>query len=188
MECALSMAVSRGAEAPVEGGDAVLVSASLGGDSEAFSELVRIHQHRVFRLVGRFFRRREDVEDVSQETFLTAWRKLHTYRARAPFEHWLTRVCLNCCYARLRRSKPEEGSLPAEIAEQDTGADPDAALDLERTMRVLRPEERFLLLLLYGEGWSTAEIAEKTGWSRVNVKVRAHRARKRLESLLEGTP
>ena len=78
--------------------EARIVAAARKGDEGAFAELVRRHERRVFRLAGRFFRRREEVEDAAQQTFLTAWRKLDTYRAKAPFEHWLTRVCLNCCY------------------------------------------------------------------------------------------
>lgn len=188
MEHVLSMTAPPRAESRIDEGEAALIRASLGGDSGAFSELVRIHQHRVFRLVGRFFRRREDVEDLAQETFLTAWRKLHTYGARAPFEHWLTRVCLNCCYARLRRPGPGEDPLPEEGAGDGATPNPDVALDLEASLRALRPEDRFLLLLMYGEGWTTAEIAERTGWSRVNVKVRAHRARRKLQGLLEVEP
>ena len=61
--------------------EAELITASLGGDQSAFAALVRRHQSRVFLLAGRFFRRREDVEDVAQETFFTAWRKLRTYEA-----------------------------------------------------------------------------------------------------------
>src|SRR5258706_12167312 len=89
-----------------------LVLRSRRGDEMAFAALVRRHQSRVFRLAGRFFRRPEDVEELSQETFLTAWRKLDTYQARAPFEHWITRVCLRLCYARLaadrRRPDPQD--------------------------------------------------------------------------------
>ena len=55
---------------------------------------------RVFRLAGRFFSRPQDVEEVAQETFLRAWLKLGTYRARAPFEHWLTRLCLRKVFRR----------------------------------------------------------------------------------------
>ena len=89
--------------------EAGLVAASLKGDDDAFAGLIRLHQRRVFRLAGRFFRQRADVEDVAQETFLTAWSKLSTYRAEAPFEHWLTRICLNCCYERLRKKKRKRG-------------------------------------------------------------------------------
>jgi RNA polymerase sigma-70 factor (ECF subfamily) len=120
---------------------------------------------------------------VAQETFLTAWRKLHTYAARAPFEHWLLRVCTRCCYARLRR-RPE----PEPIADADRPVEPGeptARLELERLLARLSPADRMVLLLLDGEGWSTAEIAERLGWTRSNVKVRAHRARARLRKLVE---
>jgi RNA polymerase sigma-70 factor (ECF subfamily) len=159
-----------------------LVADSRGGDSRAFGELVRLHQRRVFRLAGRFFRQRADVEEAAQETFLAAWRKLDTYKARAPFEHWLTRICLNCCYARLRKERATE---PLELDLPARQADPDAGLEVERLMRELAPQDRFILLLLEGEGWSVAEIAERLGWTKVNVKVRAHRARRKLRRVLE---
>ena len=175
--------------APEAGHDeACLVSDSLGGDSEAFARLVHLHQRRVFRLVGRFFRRHEDVEDVAQEVFLTAWRKLRTYRAEAPFEHWLTRVCLNCCYERLRKRRPVEQSLDGDGNLAAPGADPTVGLEAERLLGALEPEDRFVLLLLHGEGWTVGEIATRLGWTRVNVKVRAHRARKKLRRLLEQEP
>ncbi len=162
------------------------IAASLDGDRDAFGELVRRHQQRVFRLAGRFFRRPEDVEEVAQETFLTAWRKLHTYAARAPFEHWLTRVCLRCCYARLRQ-RP----APEPLADHDVPVgpgDPAAGAELDRLLARLTPADRMVLLLLDGEGWTTAEIAGRLGWTRSNVKVRAHRARKKLRRLVEEDP
>jgi RNA polymerase sigma-70 factor (ECF subfamily) len=162
-----------------------LVADSVSGDPDAFAALVRMHQRRVFRLVGRFFRRPEDIEDAAQDTFLTAWKKLATYRATAPFEHWLTRVCLNCCYEKLRKRKPVELPLLLDGDPAAPQAAPEAALEVERLLRTLPPRDRFILLLLDGEGWSVAEIAERLGWTRVNVKVRAHRARKKLRELLE---
>jgi RNA polymerase sigma-70 factor (ECF subfamily) len=162
-----------------------LIAACRKGDSDSFSELVRLHQRRVFRLAGRFFRHREDVEEAAQETFLTAWRKLDTYKAKAPFEHWLTRICLNCCYERLRKQKRTEEPLGSEAAISERGPDPDAAMEVEKLLSSLAPADRFVLLMLDGEGWSVAEIADRLGWSKVNVKVRAHRARRKLRSLLE---
>ncbi len=143
---------------------------------------MRRHQQRVFRLAGRFFRDPAEVEDVAQDTFLTAWSKLATYRAEAPFEHWLTRVCLNTCYGRFRRRR-DEVALEHEPAQAPS--DPTAKLEVERLLSALPPPDRFVLLLLYGEGWSVAEIAERLGWSRSNVKVRAFRARRKLRRILE---
>jgi RNA polymerase sigma-70 factor, ECF subfamily len=164
--------------------EAGLVEASRRGDQDSFASLVRRHQTRVFALAGRFFRRREDVEEVAQETFLAAWRRLGTYEARAPFEHWITRICLRHCYARLAAGRRREEPLP----ESDPAAparDPAAAIDVERLLARLSPSDRFVLLLLDGEGWSTKEIAERIGWTVANVKVRAFRARRKLRRVLE---
>ena len=184
MSHAAVMAMPMGADmSEAERQETDLVAASRRGDGEAFGELVRRHQQRVFRLAGRFFRRPEEVEDVAQETFLQAWRKLHTYRAKAPFEHWLTRVCLNCCYGRFRQRRGED-DLPLEYDVAAPGTDPTARLEVQKLLGHLPAEDRFVLLLLHGEGWSVAEIADRLGWSKANVKVRAHRARKRLKEVL----
>ena len=183
--------IAQMAETAAEDREARLVRESLGGDTEAFSALVRAHERRVFRLLGRFFRRPEEVEDVAQETFLTAWRKLSTYRAEAPFEHWITRIALRSAYDRLRRRGfPTEPLVIGDIGDLGIdpaapASDPTARLEVERLLARLAPADRFLLTLLEGEGWSVAEIAAKLGWTTVNVKVRAHRARKRLLKVLE---
>jgi RNA polymerase sigma-70 factor (ECF subfamily) len=182
MELALS--VTPGLERVREpaGEEASLIAACRRGDEEAFARLVRRYERRVFRLAGRFFRHREEVEDVAQQTFLTVWQKLDTYRAKAPFEHWLTRVCLNCCYERLRKKQVSEEPFDEDHAASPS--EPTARLEVERLLRTLPTADRFVLLLMHGEGWSTAEIAQRLGWSRANVKVRAHRARKKLRQLL----
>ena len=133
--------------------ETALVAAARGGDRGAFGELVRRHQQRVFRIAGRFFRDPAEVEDVAQDTFLTAWTKLSTYRAEAPFEHWLTRVCLNTCYGRFRRRRDE---TPLDRDVVAAPGDPTVKVEVERLLATLPAADRFLLLLLYGEGWSVA--------------------------------
>jgi len=171
--------------------EAAWILAALGGDRSAFEQLVGRYQNRVFRLASRFFRRPEEVEDVAQETFLTIWRKLGTYKAQAPFEHWLTRVCLNCCYARFRKRRPDESVSETfeKVEPEAAGATPDptARLEAERLLARLAPEDRFVLQLLHGEGWTVAEIGRNLGWSPSKVKVRAYRARQKLRGLLAAT-
>lgn len=162
--------------------DAELVHAAKAGDRDAFSELVNRHQARVFRLAGRFFRRREDVEEAAQETFLTAWRKLDRYSAKAPFEHWLTRVCLNTSLGLLRRQRRTE---PLEADPVVVSRPASVGIDAARLLNRLAPADAMVLKLLHAEGWSVAEIADRLGWSQANVKVRAHRARKRLRTWVE---
>ena len=95
----------------------------------------------------------------------------------------MTRVCLNCCYARFRKRRPEEtGITDFEVPTREQ--DPGQRLDAERLLATLGPEDRLVLQLLHGEGWTTAEIAGKMGWSRSKVKVRTHRAHHRLRKVL----
>jgi RNA polymerase sigma-70 factor (ECF subfamily) len=188
MELSMRLEPIAGGDDPAGEAEAQLVRASAAGDEDAFAVLVRRHQARVFRLAGRFFRRPQDVEEVAQETFLRAWLKLGTYSARAPFEHWLTRLCLRCAYDRLRRPGGAASSSSQQNLEDSLeapGADPNARLEVTRLLARLPAADRFLLVLLEAEGWSVAEIAERLGWSQVNVKVRAHRARRRLRRVLE---
>lgn len=184
MELALPLGMALMAGTGPDAEESELVASSRAGDESAFAELVRRHQHRVFRLAGRFFQRREDVEDVAQDTFVTAWRRLGTYAARAPFEHWITRVCLRICYARLgaeRRRNPAIDAPEPSAAPRDVVT----AIDIERVLARIAPADRFVLLLLDGEGWSVNEIAARVGWTATNVKVRAFRARRRLRRALE---
>ena len=183
MEITWKFAMALAADDASDSEEAELIAACRAGDEDAFARLVRRHERRVFRLASRFFHQRHEVEDAAQETFLTAWRKLDRYSFKAPFEHWLTRVCLNCCYARLRRRRPVEPMPEAQVeAEQ---VDPDIRLEVASLLRRLPEADRFVLVLMHAEGWSTAEISERTGWSRAKVKVRAYRARLRLRKLLE---
>lgn len=167
-------------------GETLLIAAAREGDREAFGALVRRYEQKVFRLASRFFRQQSDIEEAAQESFLRAWTRLDSYRAEAPFEHWLVRVALRCCYDLLRtRREVDWGEERPEPAVPARTAPIEARLDLNRVLGRLAPKDRFILILLDGEGWSVQEIAARVGWTQINVKVRAHRARKRLRQLLE---
>ncbi len=162
--------------------DTEWVQAAQAGDRDAFEYLVTKYQRRVFQLSGRFFRRPEDVEEAAQETFLTAWRKLDRYSRRAPFEHWLTRVCLNTSLGILRRQKKTE-PLPMEIVARSPGIE--VRIEASQMIARLAPADAMVLRLLHAEGWTVAEIAHRLGWTQANVKVRAHRARAKLRKWAE---
>ncbi len=165
--------------------EAGLIAAARGGDRDAFGALVRRYEQRVFRLAGRFFHQRADLEEAAQESFLRAWSRLASYRADAPFEHWLVRVTLRCCYDLLRKRREDSLEDIAEPSIPSRGDAVETRIDIRRVLAKIAPKDRFVLLLLDGEGWSVQEIAEKLGWTSVNVKVRAHRARRRLRDMLE---
>lgn len=175
--------------------DHALVRAAIDGDDAAFAELIRRHKGRVFRTCGRFARDSHQLDDLCQEVFLRAWRKLRSFRGDAPFEHWLARLTVTGCYDFLRRERRHRDpvvldEIPAELrdARVDAAIAAGGARDLvEWAMRHLSPEEKLILTLLELEERTIREIAALTGWSESNVKVRAFRARARLREIIESS-
>ena len=85
--------------------DRELVRRAQGEDQEAFEELVRRHQHRVFAVAGGILRRREDVEDIAQQVFVKAYFSLKRFDQRAAFSTWLYKITVNECWDLLRKKK-----------------------------------------------------------------------------------
>ena len=174
-------------------GDHALVRATLAGDDSAFAEIMRRHKGRVFGTCSRFARDAHQLDDLCQEVFLRAWRRLRTFRADAPFEHWLARLTVTACYDFLRREKRHRGHVelddsPLEL--RDTSVDAAIAAGrardlLDWAMRKLSAEEKLVLTLLELEERTVRDIAALTGWSESNVKVRAFRARAKLREIIE---
>lgn len=173
------------------------------GDESAFAEIVRRFSPRVFHTAGRFFRRREQVEEAAQEVFLKAFTQLDTFEGRGSFEGWLTRIATNTCLNLVRGAKrrPElsasdlsegestwlENSLAGASAERHQSAERGlVAADLaERVLGTMSPDDRLVLMMMDGEESSVKEVAEATGWSESNVKVKAMRARRRMREAVE---
>ena len=180
-----------------------LARAAHAGDESAFAEIVRRHSPRVFRTASRFFRRREQVEEAAQEVFLKAFTQLGAYEGRGSFEGWLTRIATNTCLNLLRsaRRRPElsasdlsedesawmESRLAGAAAERQRSAERGmVAADLaERVLGTMSEDDRLVLMLMDGEEASVKEVAEETGWTESNVKVKAMRARRRMREAVE---
>jgi RNA polymerase sigma-70 factor (ECF subfamily) len=168
--------------------DERLVAGTRAGDDEAFAALVGRHKRRVFGIAARFARHSQELDDLAQEIFLKAHRKLARFRGDAPFEHWLARIAVRCCYDLLRKTRREGVHVPVDSLELEAAENSEA----ERAHEVLAfglsrlgPAERLVITLLELEEKSVREVAELTGWSEGNVKVRAHRARQALKRVLE---
>ena len=191
------------AQPGLERADAELAARAREGDEAAFEELFRRHRRRVALIAARFFRRREQVEEAAQEVFLKAFTQLDTYEGRGSFEGWLTRITTNTCLNLLRsaRRRPE---LSASDLSEDEGAWLDnnlagaaaerqrseerglVAADLaERVLGTMSEDDRLVLMLMDGGEASVKEVAEATGWSESNVKVKAMRARRRMREAVE---
>jgi RNA polymerase sigma-70 factor (ECF subfamily) len=189
-----------GGDSGQRGDDRELVRRAQAGDLAAFEELLRVHQRRVFAIVGGILRGREDIEDVAQQVFVKVFLSLRRFDRRSAFSTWLYKVTVNECwdYLRKRRARPlvYEADLSEEQVQHldghlhaETPSAPDAARRaelrnlLDRLMEALSPEEQAMLTWKEVEGFSVEEIGQMLGLNVNTVKVRLFRARARLTRL-----
>ena len=178
--------------------DSELIAAVLKGDPASFEPLIKKYQPRVFATARRYARRESEVEDIVQEIFLKAYQKLGSFRAEAPFEHWLMRLAVRTCYDFLRGHQRNRETAFTELSESETEwldrfvVQPDTASEnasaardlINKIMDQLSPAARLVITLLEIEERSVKEIAAMTGWSVPLVKVRAFRARAEMRKIL----
>ncbi len=185
--------------------DAELVGRAKGGELAAFEALTARYEQRVYSLALRILRHRQDAEDVTQQTFLSAVEHLGEFREEASFSTWLLRIATHAALKVLRKRKGlETVSLEASTEPQedneaiphpeyiaDWRQSPEQLVQQHETQRLLddalaRLDEkhRLVFLLRDVEGLSVKETAEELGLSEANVKVRLLRARLQLREYL----
>jgi RNA polymerase sigma-70 factor (ECF subfamily) len=163
------------------------------GDGEAFVHLASVYRPRIWSTASRFARSRPELEDLTQDLFLKMWRGISSYRSDAPFENWVMTVTVRGCYDFLRSNRRRRDSETL-VDPQDRRDDPDPADARARSRREawetvsllldrLDARDRTIITLLDLEERGVRETAVLTGWSEANVKVRAHRARKKMREL-----
>jgi RNA polymerase sigma-70 factor (ECF subfamily) len=163
-----------------------LIARAAAGDAAAFDALVRAHQSRLRGFLRRLSR--DDAalaDDLAQETFLEAWRKIGQYRGTGSFAGWLSRIGWSRFLMGARKRKPE---LLEDVPEQSVETSPDTKLDLESAMRRISANERAALTLCYALGHSNEEAAEILDMPLGTVKSHVLRGREKLRALLEDRP
>jgi len=172
--------------------DAELVRRVRAGDMEAFEALYRQHAARIYTLACRIAGSPEDGEDLVQEIFLQAYRKLGTYKGDSALGTWLYRLALNHCldYVRGRPAKMKKitDTLDGEhsyqpLARRET---PEARLDLERAIERLPDGCREAFVLHDVEGLDHREVGDLLGIAEGTSKSQVFKARARLRALLQG--
>ena len=175
--------------------DRELVRRAQANDKEAYEELIKRHQQRVFAVAAGILRRHEDIEDIAQQVFVKAYFSLKRFDGRAAFSTWLHRITLNECWDLLRKKKVRpllyESDLSEEQAQrvassESDGEGPDIRQRLENRQRVerllegLEERDKLMLILKEVEGFSIEEIADVLELNANTVKVRLFRARGRV--------
>jgi RNA polymerase sigma-70 factor (ECF subfamily) len=181
--------------------DVLLVARLQRGDEAAFEELVRNHGGRLLSVARRLLGGSEDAQDAVQETFIKAFRAIHTFEERSQLHTWLHRILVNTALMKLRarRRRPEESIddlLPTFAADGHQTVESrdwsDSLLEQKETAGIVRnaitrlPEPyRVVLVLRDLEERDTSETARILGTTTTVVKVRLHRARQALRTLLD---
>ncbi len=181
--------------------DADLVRQVLDGNLNAFESLVTRHDVLVLRIVKKHVPPHE-VEETVQNVFVRAYRSLPTFKGRSQFSQWLSSIAIRACYDYWRKAYQSQevpmsaltekhrewlGAVMSDESEQavdEKGSQEEARELLDLALATLSAEDRMVLELVYLEGLSVKEAADRLGWSTSNVKVRSFRARKKLEKFL----
>jgi RNA polymerase sigma-70 factor, ECF subfamily len=168
--------------------DAVEVALAASGDAHAFERLYRAHAVRVHNLVRRMLSD-DDADEVTQDVFVRAWQKLHTFRGEASFGTWLHRLAVNVVLARrsalgTRRSRFAEGE-DAFAAVPARRATPEIGIDFEAALAQLPDGAKQVFVLHDVEGYRHEEIAEILGVATGTSKSQLHRARMALRQHLD---
>lgn len=161
------------------------------GDGEAFAALVRWGGPTAIAAAGRVTGDPSLAEDAAQEAFLRAYRALNSYRHEASFRAWIRRIAIHAAIDIMRRRRPESKlpeSLPAAYLEEKRHEDADL---LREVLASLSPLDRDLMLAREIEGAPDRDVARRFSMTVTGVRVRIHRARKKLRANFrfgEGKP
>jgi RNA polymerase sigma factor (sigma-70 family) len=167
-----------------------------GQDQDAARSLVEHLYPTVIRIVRRNLPRRAAEEDLAQDVLVKVFANLDAYQGEVPLEHWVSRIAVNHCLNAIRAQKvrpewrmadlSEEQELALEAATTGVahGPDPSRAIGarelVEMLLAAVSPEEALLIRMLEMEELSVGEVRQRTGWSATYIRVRAFRARRKL--------
>jgi RNA polymerase sigma-70 factor (ECF subfamily) len=166
-----------------------LVRRAQAGEVVAFEQLYRRHAPLIHAVCRRMSPNAGRAEELTQEVFIRAWRKLRSFRGEAAFATWLTRLAVNVVLTERRRHGRREGhEVPTDdlesVAKPEPAQHPGVALDLERAIAALPPGARSVLVLHDIQGLDHGEIAAALGVAVGTCKAQLHRARKLLKEVL----
>lgn len=174
--------------------DSYYIESVKKGNVQAFSYLVEKYQNMVYTLALKLLKKPEDAEELAQDTFIKAFQKIDSYEGKAKFSTWLYSITYNACISELRKQRIEFKSLDdRQISDQDEmkmhdyyreTKKEDQEKYLNLALSKLPEDDQVLVSLYYYENQSMDEISMITGLTVSNIKVKIHRARKRMYGLL----
>lgn len=174
--------------------DQVLIGRVVSGDREAFNEIMRVHEDRVFSVCMRIMSDRDRALDATQDTFLTVFRKASQFRGNSALGTWIYRIAVNTCYDQMRKAKrqrtfPMPDHLdPSDAAAQDAIDSAAIRPEIQEALDGLPIEFRAAVVLSDLEGMTIPETAKALGVPIGTVKSRLFRGRRLLAKRLGNLP
>lgn len=167
------------------GSDEAYVRDALRGDADAFAQIVGLYQGRVFQFLYQLTRHRQDAEDLTQATFIKAFRHLSRFEAGRPLINWLLTIARNNALNHFRTVRPYDPvpeHLPADgLSPAGAAEEREQSGNLWERVRAVLPARQFeVLWLRYGEELSVKETARVVGLTQTHVKILVFRARQTL--------
>jgi RNA polymerase sigma-70 factor (ECF subfamily) len=183
-----------------------LIDRLIERDEQAFSEIVRRYQDKVFSLIYRMLGNRPEAEDVAQDVFITVFKTIESFRGEAKFTTWLLRIAANHAKNRIKHlaRRPTEGADPDDVSQLRQLPDrpappvqaqidtPDKVLEaaetnalMQQAVAALDEDQRLLVVLRDVEELSYEEIGEITGLPEGTIKSRLHRARMAIKEWID---
>jgi RNA polymerase sigma-70 factor (ECF subfamily) len=173
------------------------IELTLKGDTNAFAFLVEKYKSMVFTLAVKMVKSREEAEEVSQDAFIKAYKYLPKFKGDAKFSTWLYKIAYNTSLDRIKKNSNQHRNVAIDEITVNYISSVETVLDgIEREERAqvindcleqLPEDEKAILLFFYFKELSLKEIVEITSMSEANVKVKLHRARKKLLSIVKNT-
>ena len=175
--------------------DQLIIQKVLQGNTNAFASLVETYKDLVFTLALKMVKNREEAEEVSQDTFIKAYKNLSKFKGGAKFSTWLYKITYHNCLDRFKKNKKynQTDSIESLLSFNVSSSDDilkaiekkDRAKIMELCLEELPEEERTILWLFYYKELSLKEVIDVTQFSEANVKVKLHRGRKHLLSIVK---
>ena len=169
-----------------------LIEAVRLGNGNAFKTLVDNYKDMVYTLCIRMVKNNMIAEELTQDSFLKAYRSIHSYRSESKFSTWLYRIAYNTCISSFRKNRIDEVELSDFNQETSINAglvnleEGDRNEMLKKLILSLKKEDQVIIQLFYLEELSIKEICEVTGLTDSNVKVKLHRSKQRMKIFIES--
>jgi RNA polymerase sigma-70 factor (ECF subfamily) len=163
------------------------------GDKEAFAWLVDQHRDMIYTVCLRMLGSEADAEEAAQDVFVKAYRSLQSFQGKSKFSTWLYRIAYNQCISVIRKKVkmidlvgdvPESEESEGEISGLDVLSAQERSNYLQQALDALGETDSVVVTLFYYEELSLEEIAEITGLSNSNIRIKLHRSRKKMYQVI----